>query len=242
MTLLQLNGKGENMYHQSHSAKQLTLTGRIGRATLRHSVLCLAITAALPAALAAEATCTSTGSQQATGTNSIACGDNTLANAENAIAIGSGAESLAENTIVIGSGVTADINNSVYLGNASTGSANAIPTTAGMTEVTGGYAGATPAGIVTIGSIDNERRLQNVAAGLLSAQSTDAVNGSQLFATNQQVAANTSAIGNNTNRISINTQNIAQNTQNIANNTTSITQISNDIAEGINIAGNQGSS
>ncbi|PID64834.1 MAG: hypothetical protein CR977_02980, partial [Gammaproteobacteria bacterium] len=96
-------------------------------------------------------------------------------------------------------------------------------------------AGATPAGIVTIGSVDNERRLQNVAAGLLSAQSTDAVNGSQLFATNQQTAANTAAIGSNTNRIAINTQNIA-------NNTTSITQISNDIAAGINIAGNQGSS
>ena len=43
------------------------------------------------------------------------------------------------------------------------------------------YAGGTPAGIVTVGSAEKERRIQNVAAGLVSAKSTDAVNGSQLY-------------------------------------------------------------
>ena len=43
------------------------------------------------------------------------------------------------------------------------------------------YAGGTPAGVVTVGAKGKERRIQNVAAGLVAPQSTDAVNGSQLY-------------------------------------------------------------
>lgn len=49
------------------------------------------------------------------------------------------------------------------------------------------YAGSSPAGVVTVGSVGSERRLQNVAAGLVSASSTDAVNGSQLYALTRQI-------------------------------------------------------
>ncbi|MEX3901806.1 hypothetical protein AB4Y34_42240, partial [Paraburkholderia sp. BR10954] len=49
------------------------------------------------------------------------------------------------------------------------------------------FAGANPASTVSVGSVGNERTITNVAAGRLSATSTDAVNGSQLYATNQQV-------------------------------------------------------
>lgn len=49
------------------------------------------------------------------------------------------------------------------------------------------YAGSSPAGVVTVGSVGSERRLQNVAAGLVSATSTDAVNGSQLYALTRQL-------------------------------------------------------
>lgn len=49
------------------------------------------------------------------------------------------------------------------------------------------YAGSSPAGVVTVGSVGSERRLQNVAAGLVSASSTDAVNGSQLYALTRQL-------------------------------------------------------
>ncbi|MCV2514424.1 hypothetical protein NPS48_23410, partial [Leclercia pneumoniae] len=44
---------------------------------------------------------------------------------------------------------------------------------------------AAPASTVSIGSVGKERTLTNLAAGRLSATSTDAVNGSQLYATNQ---------------------------------------------------------
>ena len=49
------------------------------------------------------------------------------------------------------------------------------------------YAGSSPAGVVTVGTVGSERRLQNVAAGLVSATSTDAVNGSQLYALTRQL-------------------------------------------------------
>ena len=49
------------------------------------------------------------------------------------------------------------------------------------------YAAGTPAGVVTVGSDGKERRIQNVAAGLVSATSTDAVNGSQLYALTRQL-------------------------------------------------------
>lgn len=49
------------------------------------------------------------------------------------------------------------------------------------------YAGSNPTGVVTVGSVGSERRIQNVAAGLVSASSTDAVNGSQLYALTRQI-------------------------------------------------------
>ena len=88
------------------------------------------------------------------------------------------------NTQILGSHVTATLGNSVYLGS---NSAYVVPgaTTKGMdvynSDGTYQYAGGTPAGIVTVGSAEKERRIQNVAAGLVSAKSTDAVNGSQLY-------------------------------------------------------------
>ena len=52
--------------------------------------------------------------------------------------------------------------------------------------------------VVDISGTDGERKLTGVAEGDVSASSKDAVNGSQLFATNQQVAQNTAAIAGNT--------------------------------------------
>lgn len=49
------------------------------------------------------------------------------------------------------------------------------------------YAGSNPTGVITVGKAGSERRIQNVAAGLVSASSTDAVNGSQLYALTRQI-------------------------------------------------------
>lgn len=106
---------------------------------------------------------------------------------------------------VLGNNVVAKVDNSVYLGNysyattgtaigtvalTSTGTAGAT-TTAGDTGMVNsatvngvtysGFAGAKANGVVTVGASGSERRIQNLAAGEISATSTDAINGSQLY-------------------------------------------------------------
>ncbi|WP_080208242.1 trimeric autotransporter adhesin SadA [Salmonella enterica] len=83
----------------------------------------------------------------------------------------------------------------------------------------------------------NASKITNLAAGTLAADSTDAVNGSQLFDTNEKVdqntadiTANTDSINQNTADITANTDSINQNTTDIAANTTSINQNTTDIA------------
>ena len=80
-------------------------------------------------------------------------------------------------------------------------------------------------------------KITNLAAGTLAADSTDAVNGSQLFDTNEKVdqntadiTTNTDSINQNTADITANTDSINQNTTDIAANTTSINQSTTDIA------------
>ncbi len=83
----------------------------------------------------------------------------------------------------------------------------------------------------------NASKITNLAAGTLAADSTDAVNSSQLFDTNEKVdqntadiTANTDSINQNTADITANTDSINQNTTDIAANTTSINQNTTDIA------------
>lgn len=89
----------------------------------------------------------------------------------------------------MGNNVTTSVADSVYLGRGAAASSTRTPTTAGTTTynsetingVTYDYAGGTPVGVVSVGAVGGERRIQNVAAGLVSAASTDAINGSQLY-------------------------------------------------------------
>ena len=83
----------------------------------------------------------------------------------------------------------------------------------------------------------SDSKITNLAAGTLAADSTDAVNGSQLFDTNEKVdqntadiTTNTDSINQNTADITANTDSINQNTTDIAANTTSINQNTTDIA------------
>ncbi|ECE6678017.1 TPA: trimeric autotransporter adhesin SadA, partial [Salmonella enterica subsp. enterica serovar Paratyphi A] len=71
-------------------------------------------------------------------------------------------------------------------------------------------------------------KITNLAAGTLTADSTDAVNGSQLFDTNEKVDQNTADITTNTNSINQNTTDIATNTTNINNLSDSITTLTDD--------------
>ncbi|RTQ32948.1 hypothetical protein EJP69_19825 [Variovorax gossypii] len=110
-----------------------------------------------------------------------------VATGSESTAVGSGAVVNANNSVAVGTGATATTDNSVALGNGST-TTTATPTASVTIQgQTYNFAGANPAGVVSVGSAGAERQIQNVAAGQLSATSTDAVNGSQLYATNQAI-------------------------------------------------------
>lgn len=102
-------------------------------------------------------------------------------------------------TVTVPKALGATVENSVYLGNKSTATENpgsnlksdgtaGNTTTAGATGTVNGFAGATAHGAVSVGASGEERRIQNVAAGEISATSTDAINGSQLYAATKGIA------------------------------------------------------
>ncbi|EAR9992593.1 trimeric autotransporter adhesin SadA [Salmonella enterica] len=74
----------------------------------------------------------------------------------------------------------------------------------------------------------SDSKITNLAAGTLAADSTDAVNGSQLFATNENVSQNTTDIAANTTSINQNTTDIATNTTSINNLSNSVTTLTDD--------------
>ncbi|MGF6803359.1 autotransporter adhesin [Paraburkholderia youngii] len=116
-----------------------------------------------------------------------ALGASAAANGGAATAVGVYAEASGVASVALGAGAVATSDNSVALGaNSRTASAvGTAGTTIRGTEYT--FAGANPTSTVSVGSVGNERTITNVAAGRLSATSTDAVNGSQLYATNQAI-------------------------------------------------------
>ena len=92
------------------------------------------------------------------------------------------------NTFVMGNNVTTALENAVILGNDSTD--GDVVGTSSYTFNNGktvNYAGTTPVSTVSVGAKDKERTITNVAAGRVSATSTDAINGSQLYGAHQMI-------------------------------------------------------
>ncbi|WP_373699123.1 YadA-like family protein, partial [Neisseria dentiae] len=127
-----------------------------------------------------------------TGKQSGAIGDPTVVTGDSAYSIGNNNTVSADNAYALGSNIKATLANSVYLGD--NASATAVHTTAGGGNYT--FAGANDAnvagvedvvGVVSVGTEGETRQIQNVAAGVVSATSTDAINGSQLHYTNEAI-------------------------------------------------------
>ena len=122
-------------------------------------------------------------SANAAGVSSVALGDNAQAQNDYAVSIGAGSAASAIAATAIGNDAKAKHWSSVALGRASE-TADAVATTAatvgGITY--NGFAGTAPEATVSIGSDSVKRTLTNLAAGRIAADSTDAINGSQLYA------------------------------------------------------------
>jgi len=173
-------------------------------------------------------------------------GSNSESNGQGALTFGTHAKSLATDAVAFGNNTIADQANSVAIGtNSVTDSAVGVDgiTINGTHHV---FAGEQPASVVSFGSkaragaggvTQYNRQLTNVSAGQISADSLDAVNGSQLFAAIDEIETNAKQISNNKTAI-VKTQNnlkdlavgvqmlgdvVSDHEQAIAGNTTAIT-------------------
>lgn len=95
----------------------------------------------------------------------------------------------ANNTFVMGNNVKTSLDNAVVLGNNSTAESSDVVSTPSYTYAGGtvNFAGTAPVSTVSVGATNQERTITHVAAGRVSADSTDAINGSQLYGANQQI-------------------------------------------------------
>ena len=125
---------------------------------------------------------------------SIALGEftGTSATATDSIAIGHNTKVNGNKTVAIGANITAATNGSVILGDSSKADGSHATETVASKEIDGhtyNFAGkAKDAGrFVSVGEKGNERQIKNVAAGHVEADSTDAINGSQLYAVASRV-------------------------------------------------------
>ena len=138
---------------------------------------------------------------QAIGQGSVALGNASQTAAAGSIALGDSASTEALNGVALGSNAVAANAGDVALGS---GSATAAAVGTSQTVINGttySFAGTTPSSTVSVGAAGEERTITNVAAGRLSETSTDAINGSQLYATNQAVGTlgtNVNNLGNST--------------------------------------------
>ena len=108
---------------------------------------------------------------------------------DNSYSVGNKNQIGANNTFVMGNNVTTSLDNAVVLGNDSTAESSDVVATPSYTYAGGtvNFAGTAPVSTVSVGATNQERTITHVAAGRVSADSTDAINGSQLYGANQQI-------------------------------------------------------
>ena len=127
---------------------------------------------------------------KAQGNNALAIGASAVTNGNETIAIGKSANASNANAVAVGKNANASKANAVALGSDSTTDTNATrQANTTINSITYNFAGATSdTGMqVSVGAAGKERQIKNVAAGEVSATSTDAINGSQLFAVASQI-------------------------------------------------------
>ena len=138
------------------------------------------------------------------GSSAIAVGTNSAASANNAVSIGTGSKATGSESTAIGYASKAEGVNSMAMGRESSathensvalGSYSVSKAEKSVKEATvgtttyNGFAGTAPKGTVSVGTKGRERQIVNVAAGEISATSTDAINGSQLYAVASKISS-----------------------------------------------------
>ena len=146
-------------------------------------------------------------SSKASAKRSMIFGNESKVSAEGGIVAGSKSEVSAKDSVAIGNNAKATMENSVALGSGSETTHMGGLDGKKEIEIPGTHTkytnvkGESPVGTVSVGKPGEERTITNVAAGRIGPDSTDAVNGSELYAVEQKVEANTQDIVNLNNRI-----------------------------------------
>ena len=127
--------------------------------------------------------------------NSYAVGNNSTISGDNGMVLGNSATVTGANGLALGNNTKVANDNAVAIGNGSETAAAVATPSATINGATHNFAGTNPASTVSVGKAGMERTVTNVAAGRISATSTDAINGSQLFAVKTEVEKGVSYAG-----------------------------------------------
>lgn len=171
-------------------------------------------------------------SSKADGVFATSLGDSSNALANGSVAISVDSQAKGINSMAMGRNALTTHDNSVALGSDSVSKIEKPVNEATVQSITySGFAGNTPVATVSVGSEGKERQLVNVGAGEISATSTDAINGSQLYLVADQVGKNAQGIKDNAKAIADNTKAIQTNTADIRAAEALIDKNAKDIAE-----------
>ena len=119
--------------------------------------------------------------------NAYVVGNNSTASADGAMVLGNNASVTAKNGMALGSNTKVANENAIALGAGSETAAAVATLSATINGTAHNFAGVNPASTVSVGKAGAERTITNVAAGRISATSTDAINGSQLYAVTSEI-------------------------------------------------------
>lgn len=122
-----------------------------------------------------------------TADNSYVVGSNSNVSADGAMVLGNNASVTAKNAVALGNNTKVDNESAVALGTGSETAAAVATPSATINGAVHNFAGINPASTVSVGKVGMERTVTNVAAGRISATSTDAINGSQLHAVTSEM-------------------------------------------------------
>ena len=122
-----------------------------------------------------------------TADNSYVVGSNSNVSADGAMVLGNNASVTAKNAVALGNNTKVDNESAVALGTGSETAAAVATPSATINGAVHNFAGINPASTVSVGKAGMERTVTNVAAGRISATSTDAINGSQLHAVTSEM-------------------------------------------------------
>ena len=119
--------------------------------------------------------------------NAYTVGSNSTVSADGAMVLGNNASVTAKNGMALGNNTKVANENAVAIGVGSETAAAVATSSATINGTAHNFAGVNPASTVSVGKAGSERTITNVAAGRISAASTDAINGSQLYAVTSEM-------------------------------------------------------